>query len=163
MAQRDEVAFAQAVGQAVSVAHGVELPVMTQAHAQVGVRNRLKLVGAWGGWAAAAMVALAVFTNRPGAVSPASPIPTQQAGLDGLLSQYLDEGKKAGSVVGELPDKVVLDSVKTADGQTEITYVRQIVEKALVNDLYRTTVDEAGNTKLMKVKLTVTGRGKSPT
>jgi hypothetical protein len=90
---------------------------------------------------------------------------TQTAGanipLPEMLSQYIDLGKKQGTVVGELPDKIVLDSTKTPDGATEIVFVRQIVEKARVDDLYRMATDEAGNPRPVRIKLSVVGR-KSP-
>jgi hypothetical protein len=159
-AQKHDAALSHAVGEAVASADRVSIPHSTQA-GEAGVHRRLRLVATWGGWAAAAAVALMFATQRP----PARNDPlagTQTAGpslpLPEMLSQYIDQGKKQGTVVGELPDKIVLDSIKTADGGTEITFVRQIVEKARVDDLYRMTTDEAGNPQAVKIQLKVVGR-----
>ena len=165
MAQKDEAAFSKTVIQTVRVAETVGLPVVIAKQSEARLRNRLRLVGAWGGWAAAALVALVFVTDRAGMMRPSSAVPGMQTAglaLPDILNQYIDQGKKDGSVVGELPDKIVLDSTKISDGRTEILYVRQIVERAQVDDLYRLTVDEAGNKKPIKIQLSVVGRNKSP-
>lgn len=155
LAQRQDGALAGAVEDAVSAAGHVPLPV----HSAAGVHRRLRLVAAWGGWAAAAVVALMFSTPR---LAPMNGGGTHTAGpslaLPEMLSEYIDQGKKQGTVVGELPDKIVLDSTKTPDGGTEIVFVRQIVEKARVDDLYRMTTDEAGNPRPVRIKLSVVGR-----
>ncbi len=154
-AQKHDAALAFAVGEAVAAADHVSLPHASEAGV-AGVHRRLRLAVTWGGWAAAAAVALMFATQRP----TTAPTDTQIAGLPlpDMLSQYIDQGKKQGTVVGELPDKIVLDSTKTADGGTEIVFVRQIVEKARVDDLYRMTTDEAGNPQAVKIQLKVVGR-----
>jgi hypothetical protein len=157
-AQKHDAALAHAVGEAVAAADHVSIPHGTHA-GEAGVRRRLGLVATWGGWAAAAAVAL-MFATQGRPARNDTPAGTQMAGLPlpEMLSQYIDQGKKQGTVVGELPDKIVLDSTKTADGGTEIVFVRQIVERARVDDLYRMTTDEAGNPQAVKIQLKVVGR-----
>jgi hypothetical protein len=61
-------------------------------------------------------------------------------------------GKQSGRVLGEVP--VLCESKPAATGQGfEVVYVRQILERAEVHDLYRFSVDEAGNP--LPVRVTV--------
>jgi hypothetical protein len=75
-----------------------------------------------------------------------------------MLDQYLEKGKAEGVVVGELPERVVLDTTTAPDGRTEIVFVRQIVERARVGELYKPVTDDAGQPQMVKVKLKVDGR-----
>lgn len=110
------------------------------------------------GWAVAAMLGIAligmIFGTRPGSTNIAPLDGGHSAGLGGplfsnqsdALAAYYDIGKRNGSVVGELPQRFVLDS-KPAEGQpgaVEVTYVRQIIEKAIVKDFYKMGSDDAG-------------------
>ncbi|HYE60781.1 MAG TPA: hypothetical protein VD997_02195 [Phycisphaerales bacterium] len=171
MAHKQEAALSSAVREAAGRSSSIELPAGEGAspalvhpavaqHAEAGVRSRVRLVATWSGWAAAALVALAFTTGQIGPRT--TPTSTQVAsptlGLPDMLNSYLEQGKKEGVVVGELPEKVVLDTVKQPDGRTEIVFVRQIVERAQVNDLYKPTTDEAGNPTMVKVQIKVNGR-----
>jgi hypothetical protein len=48
-------------------------------------------------------------------------------------------------VLGELPERVVIEAVPLGDGSVEVRFVRQIMERAVVHDLYRVGEDEVGN------------------
>src|SRR5882724_471238 len=64
-AQKADQLLTKVVGEAVAAVERVELPGNTvQIQAQAGLQRRLRKVGAWGGWAAAAAVTLA-FIGRP--------------------------------------------------------------------------------------------------
>jgi hypothetical protein len=166
MAQKQDAALAGAVRDAAGRAEAVALPIdQPQPYVFETARRRMRLVATWSGWAAAAVVTMAFVTNgfslkgaNPG-TQTAGAVPT--LGLPEMLNQYLEQGKKDGVVVGELPDRVVLDTTTTPDGRTEIVFVRQIVERARVNDLYKPTTDEAGNLGMVKVQLKVQGRKSS--
>jgi hypothetical protein len=164
IAQKQDAAFAGAVLQAVGTADGVELtPEQPHPFVFETARRRMRMVATWSGWAAAAVITMAFVSNG---FSLKSSGPTQTAsvpavGLSDMLNQYLEQGKKDGVVVGELPDRVVLDTRTTPDGRTEIVFVRQIVERTQVGDLYKPTTDEAGNLGMMKVQLKVNGRKSS--
>lgn len=150
LAQRQNAELAGAVGRAVSVADDVEIdgreaPVVI---ARIGGLSR------WGGWAAAAALALAwIGGSRLGA--PQGPgstrDPVQRAALLPVsaaeaLQAYLSKGADEGLVLGEMPTKVMLDAVPVGqdDGHTDVYYIRQIIERVRVEELYRASNNEAG-------------------
>lgn len=164
-AQRDHAALCQAVNASLSAADRVELPLphvapvshrthSAAAHAPVRLRTFTRF-GAFAGWAAAAAIALAwvgnlgrssgpALDNTAGLINPASfTIHTP----DDAVKAYLDVGARQGRVIGELPDRVLVDSQPaTVQGRraVEVVYVRQFVERAVVTDLARLGLDEAG-------------------
>lgn len=151
LAQKDDSALRVAVEDAVAPA--CSMPLVPAQHAETRMRLRMGRSLMWSGWAAAAAVVLAVFAGRTG---PATNEPQPQVAgvaLPQVLNDYINRGKAAGTVIGELPTKVLLDSRKTEDGQTEVTFLRQIIERVRVNDLYRATVDEAGNPQPLRIDL----------
>ena len=127
------------------------------------------------GWVAAAALALAVYSgrfNQSRVNSPSgstitaglgAPIPeTDDDTSKDLLNKYLDRGIATGEVLGELPDKLMLQAqpVKLADGSDgyEVVFVRQIVERAQLRDLYQMQIgsrDELGREKMMQVPVRV--------
>ncbi|MCB9846128.1 MAG: hypothetical protein H6811_09110 [Phycisphaeraceae bacterium] len=150
--QQDHDDLRRAVDRTVAVADGIEAPI--EAHADHAMSRRLASAGKWGGWIAAAALALAWLTASPSGRRAGSiagiPSGGQEASLlptswtpDEALDAYLTAGQQSGRVIGQDPDLVVLDSRK-ADGGIEVLYVRRIVERAVV-DLYRVSEDEAGN------------------
>lgn len=123
---------------------------------------------AWGlparlGWAVAACLGLAlvgtIVGTRPGSTDlrPFDGGSTAGIGLPAFgtpaeaLAAYMDLGKKAGSVVGEMPQRFVLESkpVEGRPGEVEVTFVRQILERAVVRDLYKMGTDENGRSVLV--------------
>jgi len=165
--QHDQAELCAAVSSAIRIADGVEAPVHEEMHRRFADRSRL--VSTWGGWAAAAAVALVWFTG--GLNNRQSPSLSNQGGLvnlnnmppqevvdnyvkNGKLSPtdlyrtYLDAGKEKGLVVGEVPDRVLITArpVK-AGGGFDVIYIRQIMERAHVKELSRigTATDEFGN------------------
>ncbi|MFG0259292.1 MAG: hypothetical protein ACF8LK_02980 [Phycisphaerales bacterium JB041] len=147
-AQQDRADLASAVADAIAIADSVEAPV--QLHAGERLNARIRTGAAWLGWVAAAMVAVAGFTGRLGV--PATPgVGAQQAGLfpisspEDAMKLYLDKGQQAGSVLGEVPDRVLLSSVPAADGNGfEVVFLRQIIERQRVKTLYQLGENEAG-------------------
>lgn len=81
---------------------------------------------------------------------------TMQAGIGGglasglstpdeALGAYLRLGQQRGQVLGELPQRVVLQSRELGDGQgKEVLYLRQIVERAVVKDVYTLGTNDVG-------------------
>ncbi len=114
-------------------------------------------------WALAAALALAFgsqFWSRPatiGGANTASLVPSAWQGPESpeeALQSYLNLGRDKGTVVGELPQRYVVESRPAADGEGyDVMYVRQILERARVKDLYRTGVDESGRTVLLPTTL----------
>ncbi|MBS0188425.1 MAG: hypothetical protein JSS51_10165 [Planctomycetes bacterium] len=150
-AQRDKQLLDQAVGEAVSVADVVELPK------QEWGERRLR-VPQWAGWAAAAVLALAMFvvprTNQSGTSTAGPTLTSEEQTPDAVLDSYLAKGKDAGRVIRQLPEFVVLESAPAADGKGyEVVYLRQIVERARVESVNSYQVDDAGRKTPLPVKV----------
>jgi hypothetical protein len=161
-AQRAHADLARAVDDELTVAELVHAP------AHEAARGGMTLVSqrwrAYSGWAAAAALALAwagangLNLRIPGAAVPG----TNAAGLftsgpDDLFTQYLDKGKAQGSVLGELP-KVMIETIPVADAKpgeanVEVVYVRRVLERAMVNNVYRVSRDEHGNPVPLQVNV----------
>jgi hypothetical protein len=96
------------------------------------------------------------LANQP--VSSTGSSQPQVAGLgsftaDEAREAYLQRGKQDGSVLGEMPAKVIVQGAPIKDGQGyEVVFIRQIVEKARVDDLVRFTSDEAGQQRLIRLR-----------
>lgn len=113
------------------------------------------------GWALAAVLALAFSTqfftkspdagnitggNQAGLISGLSAISTPQQAMD----KYLELGKQSGQVVAELPQRYVVESRPAANGDGyEVLYIRQVLERAHVNDVYRMNTDDTGRPVLL--------------
>src|SRR5690606_27872013 len=152
--QRGQAELARAVDQQLDVAEFVDAPVHDHLSAQLTGRIRRGM--AWAGWAAAAAVAVAWVglgvapQDGAGPVQPlaASLTPTQ------LLDQYLEKGRQSGLVQGEAPAKTLLSAQPAPSGNGyEVIYIRQIVERAIVTDLYQLGADEAGNPQPVRLQL----------
>lgn len=114
------------------------------------MERRLRILGTWGGWAAAAAVALLWTTG----LNPNTPVADdlgEQAGLvrigdspEDAFDRYLAAGRAEGSVVAEIPDRVVYAMRPLETGQIEVTYARQVLERRIVDEAYRRAMDEFG-------------------
>lgn len=158
--QRDAVELSSAVNRAVAAADAIEAPIGE--HLGARLSERFRLVGAWAGWAAAAALALAWFAGvrlpEPGGMNRAS-MPVSLTPRE-ALEQYLDRGRRAGTVVGEVPELVMLDSRPVADGHGfEVIFVRQIMERAVVDDLFRMATDADGRVVPLRLRPAVPGAG----
>jgi hypothetical protein len=159
-AQRAEQVFKAAACEAVASVDHVELPPVGVGHAEHRLKFRARQVASWGGWAAAAALTLA-FLGRgqvpagPGAQT-ASLVPTFSA--DQAYQQYLSQGKKEGRVIGEVPQRVLVDTVKMPDGRLRVVFIRQIVEQKTLDELRQLSNDEAGERCLVPVPTVVIKR-----
>lgn len=111
------------------------------------------------GWGIAAVLALGMtaqmlgirrgdgLVGTAGLGPTAATFTTPEAGLDA----YLTLGKASGKVVGEMPQKYVIQSEPSQlpDGGIEVLYLRQFIERAVVKDTYRLGTDELGRTILV--------------
>lgn len=153
--QRRHAALEQAVDDALTVGELVDLPTWQNGGAATwSARWSGRL-----GWAAAAAVALAWVgthraglqaggaapSNRNGAPQQANLFPGGAVGGSGaLLDQYLDQGREEGRVLDELPTLLV-ETRRNPDGEgSEVIYVRQILERATVREMYTVGTDEFG-------------------
>ncbi len=113
------------------------------------------------GWAIAACLALALGAEIAGVrlgLSGRNTTPSNAAGLvaptfasaDQAMNAYVELGKQQGKVVGEMPQKFVIQSQPAPDGEgLEVVYIRQFIERAIVKDLYTLGTDELGRTILV--------------
>lgn len=120
------------------------------------------------GWgvALAASLLMAVAWLRPvanmqGQPAPNASMPTQAAGVGAGLSTaglgqaigsaadaldaYLARGRAEGSVVGESEQRQVLSVLPRTDGSYDVIYVRPIIERVQVQDLYKLGIDDTGS------------------
>lgn len=148
------------------IAERVELPTHEQTRHAPG--RRLRLVGVAGGWVAAAGLTLAWMTGTltgtmtstnaspsgtaSGAQAGAQAGSMQTAGIISpinsaaeALAKYLELGKESGEVIGELPQSLVLDRMPNPEGGYDVVYLRQIVEKTTVDDIYEPATTDAGD------------------
>jgi len=148
-AQRSCAEFRAEVQAAVALAERVEAPA--DLHMTEGLSRRIRIVGSWGGWAAAAAVLLAwTFGLTPGSAGTrANFVPTPEQ----AFQTYLDAGKQAGLVVDEVPGKVMVETRQTPGGQIEVIYLRQIVERTVVPGLYRRGIDDAGQEQMVPIEV----------
>lgn len=157
--QRQHELLCAAIGQSISVADGVELDHALSNPAPM-VR-RLELVGRYGGWAAAACLALLWGlgiepgdTTGRGQVAGIGPVAVRPAGPDEAFEQYLVAGREAGTVIDEVPDRVVVQATPLEDGRrVEVLYLRQILEREVVDQVYRMTQDETGAERPVPVRI----------
>lgn len=159
------------VDQLISIADRVELPggVIDDQP----MHAKMDLISRWGGWAAAAAILLVWFFGRPtesvqgvdsgneipraaGLLNPGilNPKPfLDEAQPDQAFDQYLSSGQSSGQVVGEMPEKIVIETRPMPDGTIEVLYLRQIIERQIIDHAYRNSYDEAGNAFPVPVKL----------
>jgi len=118
----------------------------------------LRLPGRWKlGWAVAAalgLLSLSQFISNNNRITAAES-GVKAAGLVSVssaaqaLDAYYKLGREAGSVVTEVPQRYVLDSRTLPDGRQEVLFLRQVVERAIVTDVYRVGSDEQGRPVLV--------------
>jgi len=164
--QRQHESLRHELSCAVSLADRVGLPAGVVD--DTSTRQRLGFAGRWGGWAAAAALLLAWSMGTPSLpTGDDGSLPTQSAGLPGsgiagiglreaepeqAFEQYLVAGQRSGRVVAEMPEQVVIETTPRADGSIEVLYLRQVIERRVIDRAYRRMHDEAGNTIAVPVR-----------
>ncbi len=169
-AQRDNERLQRLAISASRIAESVDLPG-TDSRDDAAVDTRrfsLRRTFSSGlGWAVAAAVILAWVTSGPFAPmgSPFGPRSNggsgvQSAGLltsDAAWNQYLDQSDAEGTLVGEIEPKVLIGTRERSDGQLEVTFIRQVIERRTVPALVRPTYDEQGRVTPILVRPTQRG------
>lgn len=94
----------------------------------------------WSGWAAAAVLAIVWvgLEQLPTARNLPTPIsnPVQVSNVDDALANYISTAKSQGRLLQELP-KVLIRTQPSADGtETEVTYLRQFVERVQATEFH---------------------------
>jgi hypothetical protein len=162
-AQRVHALLTGEVRRATTAADRVDAP--TDRHVTVPpavhrMNDRVRQITTWGGWAAAAALLLTWAATVPvpaGSDGPAlDPSPRANLGpasVPDLLQAYLDKGKRSGDVIEERPNKVLIEATPMDDGRYEVVFERRILEKAVVEGLFRFSQDEAGRAVPIQVSL----------
>lgn len=165
--QRQNVLLGAAVAEATKAAAAIDLPDLAdeptrRVAVEVSRGPWHQRVSAYVGWGVAAALAITLWTGaRPNAnlssppggadnmLAGKSPSPDfNYASLapNDILQGYLDRGKEEGLVIGELPDKVLLESRPHPSGDGfEVLFIRPILERATVPQLFEFAAqDDAG-------------------
>jgi hypothetical protein len=141
----------------------IEIRTFRHPHHPQAPQLRLNRLGTWTGWAAAAVITIIASVqlsqkqNVTGGNTPVVPAtlggPIAQSAGE-LFDQYLATGQKDGTVLGEVPGKMLVESRPAPSGQGfEIIFVRQVVERAIVPDLYKIDgVDDRGQATLARYR-----------
>ncbi|MCA9289954.1 MAG: hypothetical protein KDA25_02430 [Phycisphaerales bacterium] len=156
--QRDHARLREVVADAAAVADRVALPTPASTSSRpssAGWRPVLFRLAGWSGWAIAASLVLAWFFGRDVAPVPANAGVVTADHCDTAAcgyQTYLERGKEEGLVLGELPSKVLIKAGPNPEGEGyELLYLRQILERVIVPDFYRTGgQDEAGKPTLIQ-------------
>ena len=167
LAQRDHADLCRAMAGAAAVADRVELPAVHRPAVSThhsSTHLRLNRLGAWTGWAVAALVTIVASGqfaqpwrfDGPLPVDPSHHAgPSIQSAADAFKA-YLEKGRESGEVVGEIPAKLLVDTKPAQSGGYEVIFVRQVMERAIVPDLYRFSgQDETGRPTLVRYQVQV--------
>ena len=174
--QRQQDELVRAVERATTPAARVELDEAELDRAmpdeRLRLQGRLDVVSRWGGWAAAAALVLVWATG----FRPAAPGGNGGGAMDGMrgsgsfveaglgprlqeatpsdaFERYLSAGKATGSVLGEMPDRVVLSTTPLESGVVEVVFLRQIIERRVVDEVYRPSRDEHGDRVVLPARV----------
>ena len=155
---RDQAGFARAINCSVAVADTVDPPLdhatapaaPDDAEAGGGLR-----ILPWLGWAVAATLTITWAVDWGGSPPTGGDVwKTQVVPLTAgdLFQAYLKKGRQEQMVIGEVPEKILIDSRSMPSGEGyELLYLRQILERAIVPDLYQFTAqDELGRPTLVR-------------
>lgn len=150
-AQRQHELMCEGLRAASSCADRMDLPEFITDGAPL--QRRLDGLARWGGWAAAAALLLVWTTGTPilhraGSTHTAGLLPTgpglHEATPDQALDRYLNAGRTAGIVVGEVPEQLIVETTPRPDGSVEVVYLRQIIERRITDRVYREVRDDTG-------------------
>jgi len=162
-AQREHEALCEVMHAATAIADGIDLP--GGSGSPLVFESRVTLAARWGGWAIAAVVLLGWFTGMI-SMNPNSPmggvnnggftagmIPLGDANTDQAFGRYLQAGQTSGQVVGEMPDQIVVETRPLDDGTIEVIFLRQVIERRVLEQAYREAVDDSGNRVVVPLDL----------
>lgn len=147
-AQRAHARLERAVEDEIAVAELIELPI--EQHS--AVYELVTRVRAYGGWAVAAVLTLALLGN----FNMPTPSGSMRAGLslspDQAYDQYISTGMEEGRVVSEMP-ALLVDAGEADNGQVLI--IRRIMERVRVEEtpFYQVKTNEFGERVLSPVEV----------
>ena len=138
---RIEGALRSVLDDAVSVADDIELP--SAGVTRVSARKSGLL--SWSGWAAALVLAfLWLGTGTDPASDTGASSSIAHADSQEALEQYFELGREEGRVLYALPS-TVMTTWPAVDGKSlEVLYVRRVLERTVVSEMYEVNQDETG-------------------
>lgn len=111
------------------------------------------------GWLVAACMALgmvSVYMRPAGAPNTGTqgatlaPFSLDSLSSNDLMKEYKARASRDGTLVAELPQRLVIETRPSADGKGfEVLYMRQFIERAVVDDLYKLGTDDAGRSVIV--------------
>ncbi len=135
---RGQSALRRGTEEALGCAAGIEAPLSGPLTSPAR-HPSLRPFWTWSGWAAALLLAFFWALGRERPREPLSGDATLQASQPALRALPGEA-----TLVGELP-RVMVDSQPTGEGRkVEVTYLRRLLEKVVVDDLYQVNSDEWG-------------------
>jgi hypothetical protein len=159
-AQREHEALCEVMHAAIAIADRVDLP--GGSGSPLVFESRVSSAARWGGWAIAAVLLLGWFTgsiqvnpnqSNDELTKAGFSVPLSKANPDQAFGQYLEAGQSNGQVIGEMPNQIVIETRPLEDGTIEVTFIRQVVERKVLDRAYRETSDEFGNPVILPVNL----------
>ena len=161
---REDKALSRAVNSDVAVADSIEMPKSAgRAASLIELREPgrhpavLARIGGWSGWVMAAGLAIAVVSGMLSTAPIESGLhagsnKAQILSAADLLQAYLDKGRQEDVVIAEVPERVLIETRPVeAGGGYELLYLRQILERTVVPDLYKFYgQDEMGRPTLVR-------------
>ncbi len=169
LAQRDQALLALAVGREVARADWIDAPAPSTASPS----HRLRRFGVWGGWAVAATLTLAYVApgigGRTGSmVNEAGLLPDlgvlkDKLSTDQAWEVYEAAGKREQRVLGELPERLLVEATPAPDGHgVQVIFIRQIKERVTLPQLLKESCDEMGRPTATPVQVRTLLRRVSP-
>lgn len=185
--QRDQAALARLSGAAGDRAAMVPTPERSTAElarhnaaapmvdAHAGEASTLRRMPAWAGWAVAAVLFVVLATIMqtaqpitPGAggsgintagINPAGIVPVSSA--QEALDAYIDLGRQEERVIEELPRRVLIETRPLPAGEGfEVIYIRQLVERAKVPELFKVDAPQGDGAQPNLVRFAPTQPGR---
>ncbi|MCA9277717.1 MAG: hypothetical protein H6815_02915 [Phycisphaeraceae bacterium] len=134
----------------------IEAPVEMAMHQRFAAR--VSNVTTWGGWLAAAMIMLAFVVARNNWTNNTNfnSNPEHTAGIgpnfmpkfdspEQALNKYIEMGKEQGVVLDQMPEQMLVATRPTANNtKVEVIYIRQIVERRVLDNLYNVGETDTG-------------------
>ncbi len=167
-AQRDHEALRESMHALEALAARVDLPGGSGSpHV---IERRFDVIARWGGWAAAAAILAGWFTGLgpiggattgAGAQRGSIGLPLSNASSDQAFDRYIESGRANGRVVAELPEQLVVETRPLEDGTIEVLYLRQIIERRVLDEAYREVEDEFGNRRAIPIRVDSVTRDES--
>lgn len=141
LAYQDDAALRAGLAEALAPADAVAAPIMNSR-----ARSFWRGAAHHGGWALAAVAALAWMIFAVASLPAGRGGPAATPTADSLFDQYRQAGQREGRFLRELP-KQMIGAQPMSDGSWEVVYLRRLVEREVVQGMFTDGVDEHGQVR----------------